>query len=180
MPEQIGQWKRLTTEVPPLQKVETLGVFSQIWHYRRGDTLASLALDYPFRGYHNITVCYLARGWELLEQRRWGGQGTNASPPFAEVRMENPLGMHGMLWFSAVDERGRWLAGTGLNPGLKRNLLGRLRPSSPDNSVTYQVQVLSTAFNTLKPAEREQVRLFYEEARRMLWRQLQAQMQRKT
>ena len=51
--------------------------------------------------------------------------------------------------------------------------------ASRDDSVTYQLQVLSTGFNPLKPQEREQVRQFFEEARMMLWRQLFEQMRRK-
>jgi exosortase len=179
MPEQIGSWKRLNTEVPPLQKVETRGVFSQVWHYRRGDTLASLAIDYPFRGYHDVTYCYTVRGWELLQERFRSGQKTNASPPFVEVRMQNHLGLHGALWFSVVDERGRWLPGPGLNPSLKESIQERLKIGSLNDSVTYQLQVLSTGFNPLRPVEREQVQQFFEEARMMLWRQLFEQMQRK-
>ena len=179
MPEQIGSWRRLNTEVPPLQKIETRGVSSQIWHYRRGDTLASLAIDYPFQGYHDVTLCYTLRGWDVLEQRSRGGQTTNASPPFEEVRMQNHLGLHGALWFSAVDERGRWLGGPGLNPSLKDSFLERFKLASLNDSVTYQVQALSTGFNPLSPLEREQVRQFFEEARIMLWRQLFEQMRRK-
>ena len=179
MPEQIGNWKRLNTEVPPLQKVETRGVFSQVWHYRQNDTLASLALDYPFQGYHDVTLCYTLRGWDLLEQRSRGGQKTNASPPFAEARMQNHFGLHGALWFSVVDERGRWLPGPGLNPTFKESLLERFKLGSLNDAVTYQVQVLSTGFNSLRPLEREQVQQFFEQARLQLWRQLFEQLQRK-
>jgi hypothetical protein len=179
MPEQIGSWKRLTTEVPPLQKVETMGVSSQVWHYRRGDTLASLALDYPFRGYHDVTICYTLRGWDLLERRSHRRQGTNASPPFVEVGLQNHVGMHGALWFCTVDERGRWLPGADLNPGLRRSFLGRFSMASRNVPVTYQLQVLSTGFNPLKAEERAQVQQFFEEARMMLWRQLFGQMQSK-
>jgi len=177
MPEQIGQWKRLTTEVPPLQKIETRGIFSQIWHYRRGDTLASLAIDYPFQGYHELSKCYTLRGWELREQPARGRQGTNASPPFAEMRMQNSLGMHGTLWFSVVDERGRWLPRPARNRSLKDRVLDRFGTPSRKDSVTYQVQVLSTSFDLPKPLERDQARRFFQEARMMLWQQLFAQMQ---
>ena len=177
MPEQIGQWQRLDTEAPPLQKIETMGVFSQTWHYHQGDTLAAVALSYPFRGYHDVRVCYTLRGWDVLAQEFRGGLSNNASPPYAEVRMQDRLGQHGALWFSSVSERGRWQAGPPLNPGLKHGFLERFKPASDDDPVTYQVQALSTGFNPLKSDEQEQVRQFYEEARRLLWRQLSTQMQ---
>ncbi len=91
--------------------------------------------------------------------------------------MQTHAGLHGALWFSTVDERGRWLPVADLNPGLKRSFLGRFRMGSANDSVTYQLQVLSTGFNPLKPVEREQVQAFFEEARMVLWRQLFEQMQ---
>ena len=150
MPEQVGDWKRLNTEVPPLQKVETMGVFSQIWHYRRGETLASVALDYPFQGYHDVTVCYTLRGWDLLKQWARVPANTNVSPPFAEVQMLNHMGLHGALWFSAVDEQGRWMAGADPNPGLGRSILGRFKKQAARPPVSYQMQVLVTGFNPLQ------------------------------
>ncbi|HOX57639.1 MAG TPA: exosortase U [Verrucomicrobiota bacterium] len=180
MPDQIGAWRRLTTEVPPLQKVETLGVYSQVWHYRKGDTLASLALDYPFQGYHDVTLCYTLRGWDLLERRALDRRGTNACPALAEVRMRNNVGLHAALWYSVVDERGRWLPGPGFKPSFKDSLLRRIRLGELNSTVTYQVQVLSTGFNPLLPPEREQVRQLFEEARVLLWQQLSRQMRRDT
>jgi len=180
MPDQIGGWKRMGTEVPPLQKVETVGVRSQIWHYRLGDTLVSLALDYPFRGYHHLEGCYAFSGWDVMERRTGGGVETNDSPPFVEVRMQNNLGMHASLWFSLVDERSRWLTGPAFKPTLKERLLQRMQLNSLSDSVSYQIQVLSTGFNPLRPTEREQVRRFFEEGRRIIWRQLFDQIQPKT
>jgi exosortase len=180
LPEQIGEWKRLTTEVPPLQKIETRGIFSQVWHYRRGDTLASLAIDYPFQGYHELAKCYVLRGWDLREQRVRIQQGTNAVPPFAEMRMQNDLGMHGTLWYALVDERGRWLPRPTRGRSLKERALERFKTIARRQSVTYQVQVLTTSFDPPKPQDLNQVRQFFDEGRDMLWRQLFEQMQRKS
>jgi exosortase len=176
MPEQIGDWKRLNTEVPPLQKVETMGVYSQIWHYRRGDVLASVALDYPFTGYHDVTVCYTLRGWDLQKQVDRLPQGTNASPPFAEVEMHNHVGLNGALWFSAVDEQGQWISQTEPSLGLKKSILARFKRSETKLPVTYQVQVLVTGFNPLLPSDQQRAERFFQEARGLLWQQIFAQM----
>jgi exosortase len=180
MPEQIGDWKRLNTEVPPLQKVETMGVYSQIWHYRRGETLASVALDYPFQGYHDVTLCYTLRGWDLLKQQARLPASASAGPPFAEVQMLNHMGLHGALWFSAVDEQGRWVAGADPNPGLGRTVLARFKKPSSRPPVTYQMQVLVTGFNPLNLSDRQRSEQFFQEARALLWRQLFAQMRPKS
>jgi len=179
LPEQIGDWKRLNREVPPLQKVETMGVFSQVWHYRRGETLASIALDYPFENYHDVTLCYTLRGWDLVERLVRTGQAPNASPPFAQVQMLNHLGLHGALWFSTVDEHGRWLPGPDPNPGLKKRVLERFKNSDSGQTVTYEVQVLVTGFNPLPPPECAQTQQLFQAACGLLWRQLFAQMQPK-
>jgi exosortase len=177
MPEQIGNWKRLNTEVPPLQKVETRGVSSQIWHYRCGETLASIAIDYPFQGYHDVTVCYSLRGWDLRQQLARVAPSPNGSLPFEEIQMHNHVGLNGALWFSAVDEHGRWRA----NPskGLKRSVLSRFRRPDSEHGITYQVQVLVTGFNPLTPADRERSEQLFQEARGMLWRQIFAQLRPK-
>ena len=180
MPDQIGEWKRLPTEVPPLQKVETVGVRSQVWHYRLGDMLVSLALDYPFRGYHPLEGCYALSGWHLMERRSGGGSGTNGSLPYVEVHMQNNMGMHGVLWFSLVDERSRWLTGAAYVPTLRGKLRQRLQLGGESEFVSYQIQVLATGFNPMRPAEQEQVLRFFKEGRRILWQQLSGQIQRQT
>jgi len=179
LPERIGDWQRLNKETPVLQRIETMGVFSQVWHYRRGETLASVAIDYPFQGCHDVTVCYTLRGWDVRERNVSTGQLTNASPPFVEVRMSNRLGLYGALWYSSVDEHGRWLLGPDPNPGLKESLLARLRQSPTGNTVTYQVQTLVTGFNPLGAPECAQARQLFQEACGLLWRQIFTQMQPK-
>ena len=178
LPDQIGAWKRLNMEVPPLQRIETRGVYSQIWHYRRGDILASLAIDYPFEGYHDVSVCYTLRGWDLHQQAVHPGTTSNGNSPFAEAQMLNHLGLHGELWFSVVDEHGRWLPGEDRSLSL-RNALARFKVAGAREPVTYQVQALVTGFNPLRPQEREQVQQFFQESRVLLWRQLFAQLQTK-
>lgn len=103
MPDQIGEWKRLPTEVPPPKGGDS------------GRPIAGLALS--FRGYASVAGvglslswvsllegCYALSGWHLLERRSGGGSGTNGSLPYVEVHMQNNMGMHGILWFSLVDE----------------------------------------------------------------------------
>ncbi|MCU0785980.1 MAG: exosortase U [Verrucomicrobia bacterium] len=172
MPDEIGDWKRLSPESPRLQKVETLGVYSQIWHYQKGDTVASVALDYPFKGYHDVTVCYTANGWSVVGRVPCPGQPGQALMPAAEVQMRNDVGQYGSLWFSSVDDRGRWLEQPGQKPGVRYGFLRRFRLPAKDFPTTYQVQVLVTGYVPLPPAEQKQVLDFFEQARLLLWRRL--------
>ena len=174
MPEQIGNWKRLDSAVPG-HKVETQGIFSQVWHYQKGQTVASVALDYPFRGYHDVTVCYTVAGWHITRQERQAGKATDSSMALMEVEMKKEPISHGWLWFSTVDEQGHWME----TPVLERRFLGRWKVSGRVEPVSYRVQVLMTGYGPLPPAEREPARQLFEAARKLLVQQLFSQMQRK-
>ena len=172
MPEQIGNWKRLNSAVPGHQ-VETQGICSQIWHYQQGQAVASVALDYPFRGYHDVTVCYTLQGWHITRQQRQTGQGTNSSMALMEVEMNKMPVSQGSLWFSTVDEQGHWME----TPVVEQRFLDRLQLSGRMEPVSYRVQVLMTGYGPSPPAEREAARQLFEAARELLVPQLFGQMQ---
>ena len=175
LPEQIGNWQRLDAAVPN-QKVETQGISSKIWHYQRGATLAAVALDYPFRGYHDVTECYRLQGWRLTRQERQAGTGTNSSLPLMVVEMEKQPASHGSLWFSTVDEQGHWME----TPVVKRSLLERLDLSGGFGFVptSYRMQVLVAGYGLLPPEEQEAARQLFETARKLLAQQLWGQIPR--
>jgi exosortase len=176
LPAQVGQpgheWTRIASASAVLQKVETMGVFSQVWHFQRRDLIASVALDYPFAGYHDVTVCYTGRGWKLLERHSAEAKDSRGSIPCAEVQMMDELGLRGALWFSTVDERGQWVE----MPVSQRAFLDRWKISGRAEPTTYRVQVLVTTYASLSAAEQEQVRQFFEEIRVLVWRQLSTQL----
>ena len=174
LPDQIGNWKRLNSAVPG-HKVETQGIFSQIWQYQRGQAVASVALDYPFRGYHDVTICYTLQGWRITRQQRQAGQGTNSSMALMEVEMNKAPVSQGSLWFSTVDEQGHWME----TPVVGRKVLERLQLTGRIEPVSYRVQVLLTGYGPPAPAERDAARQLFEAARELLVPQLFGQMQRK-
>jgi len=174
MPEQLGKWTRLNAESPQVQKVETMGVFSQAWHYQNGETVASVALDYPFAGYHDVTLCYTLRGWKALGRVFRSAKETKAGVGFAQVQMQNEVGLNGVLWFSTVDERGNWQD----TPPLEQDFLNRWKVPTSGQPTTYRVQVLATSYGKLAGPEQEQLKEFFEMARTALWQQLAAQMRR--
>jgi hypothetical protein len=157
-----------------LQKIETRGVFSQIWNYQSGSLIASLALDYPFRGYYDVAVCYQSQGWTILQSGAHPNDQAAGKLAYVEALMEKDWLQHGAVWYSMVDEDGQWLDG----PVFRQSFKDRLRIAGGEPT-TYRVQVLVTGFQPLGPADREQVQKFFEDAREMLARQLLDQMQRK-
>jgi len=138
--------------------------------------MASVALDYPFRGYHDVTVCYRGNGWRITQEERQFGQGTNASLPRMQVEMARETANVGSLWFSTVDETGRWLEASEAG----RNFTYRWQLRSGLEATSYRVQVLVTGYAPLIPAEREQASQLFEAARQILARQLFSQLKPKS
>ncbi len=171
LPEQVGDWRRLDA-AQPLYQVEIQGVTSKIWHYQKGSTVASVALDYPFRGYHDVTICYRNNGWNIVRQERQAG--TNAGPPLMVVELEQAPVSQGSLWFSTVDEQGHWME----TPVLQRSLLDRLGLTGGFGFVptSYRMQVLVSGYGPLPPAARDAARDLFEAVRASLARQLFEQL----
>jgi len=172
LPERLGDWRRINSEMPVLHKIETAGVFSQVWNYQNGTTVASVAFDYPFWGYHDLTVCYVANGWTIVRQQRLTEEASG-NPPLMEVEMrKEPIGC-GTVWFSTIDERGRWMEA----PLVKRGLLDRWKVPGVTETSTYRVQVLVTGYVPLSESDGESVRQLFEDARKLLSSQLLGQIQ---
>ena len=139
--------------------------------------MAAVALDYPFRGYHDVTECYRLQGWRLTRQERQSGTGTNSSPPLMVVEMDKEPVSHGLLWFGTVDEQGHWME----TPVVRRSFLERFDLAGGFGFVptSYRVQVLVVGYGALPADEREAARQLFEAARQSLAQQLFDQMQRK-
>jgi len=97
---------------------------------------------------------------------------TRAGVGFAQVQMQNELGMQGALWFSTVDERGHWLD----TPAFEQNLFSRWKIQGGFEPTTYRVQVLTTSYGKLSEQDHDEVTQFFEAARAALWQQLSAQI----
>jgi exosortase len=171
MPDAINDWHRLDADVPALYKIETTGISSHVWHYQKGNLVVTLALDYPFRGFHDVSICYKGAGWIIEEHGPAGGFGTN-SPVRMEMVMTKDGVERGYLWYGTVDEQGTWLA-------LSTSAVGRLgaRFAAPigNAATTYRVQVLTTRYAALSPSQQQQAWQFFEAARSQLWQQLAGQ-----
>jgi hypothetical protein len=45
------------------------GKHSATWQLADADRPAAVSIDYPWRVWHDLTVCYRAGGWEILDQQ---------------------------------------------------------------------------------------------------------------
>src|SRR5206468_1269734 len=72
---------------------------------RDGRLSAAVALDCPFRGYHDLSCCYETVGWRINA----GGGPDPGGEAFSVYSMTFPLSQ-GLLCFGLLDEGGHWLA----------------------------------------------------------------------
>lgn len=85
-----------------------LGQYSRIWQYSRENADHVVSLDFPFRGWHPLWICYQTTGWK--EQQRIRVKTSADEEPiqwaFYECRLQNLSGEHAVLHFSLFDGNG--------------------------------------------------------------------------
>jgi hypothetical protein len=180
LPARYGTWQRQEFEVVRRERGDPLGEFSLVWRYRSGPLKAVVALDYPFRGWHELPESYRTQGW-VLEQRvahRDGCPDGERDQEVVEAHLSKSSGELGCLFFSIVDGDGnpvavppetmperlatRW---TALRPELRG---ARTR----DGGSTYLVQLFVESYVPLTVAEQSQAQVAFPEVRSRLFDRL--------
>jgi hypothetical protein len=158
------------------------GVFSHIWQYQKGGALATISFDYPFFGYHDVTVCYRNAGWTIGDTKLQRANADNAMVPCMEVVLEREGGLKADLLYSTVDETGVWLEepgkrspydaeGKALQEGnIASRLTQRMRQmpyanDAYDDAINYRIQILAAARGGLGSEQRQQVESLFRQAR---------------
>lgn len=159
------------------------GARSQTWHYRKGSRDLIVSIDFPFRGWHELTICYRADGWNMKSRKvvdiarpasASGVIGTGEK--CVETVMERPeLGSHSYLVFTSFNDRQEALAVAeqlSIVQRLKDRLngfwerirtLGRSGGGRDDQVQSYQLQVLFQGQTTPNLEDsREAMALFVE------------------
>jgi exosortase len=186
MPSEIDGW-RLVGDGKPVPKRAAFedGVYSHIWQYQKAGMTATISLDYPFYGYHDVTVCYRNAGWTIDGTKLQRASVENAHIPCMEVEMMREGGLRADLFYSTVDESGVWLEEPGTrspydaegNPLMEGNLVSRLTHrlrllpyanSSYDDAINYRIQLIAAARGGLGTAQRREVEKFFKQTRLML------------
>jgi hypothetical protein len=183
MPTRLAGWELVSEEKPvPKKAAFEDGVFSHIWQYRKDGIIATISLDYPFFGYHDVTVCYANAGWQISKTKLDAASPENGMIPCMEVALSKEGGLKAELLYSTIDETGVWLEepgerspydaqGNPLQMGtLAARMEHRLRQlpyssESYDKALNYRIQLLSAARGGLGNEQRRQVEKLFREAR---------------
>jgi exosortase len=128
LPAQLGPFQRQGFQITTRDVGDALGEFSRVWTYTSGPARVTAAVDYSFRGWHELTVCYQNNGWKLKTRGERPGDGEGGTGPFVEATYDKPTGQQAILLYGLDEADGR-----PLEPRPARSILGylarRLDPS---------------------------------------------------
>ena len=169
LPDDFNDWRRMHYEVEHRDWDNTLGMCSQIWKYSSGTGQAHVALDYPFVGDHDLSICYSNQGWNVAKETRHATTPNGAENPYVEVQLKNAAGDNAVLFYALFDEQGR--ATTPVGGRFWRDLIHRIERSplmaiAHDQGVrsrshrvrSYQFQVFLPTNHPLSDENRFKVR----------------------
>lgn len=120
------------------------GEYSRIWQYQNGESVAMLSLDFPFRGFHPLWVCYQNSGNTVIgvpEAMTVSAAGSNDwHVDLVELRSET--GEMSYLWFTMFEGNGKPIELGKYKSGLDDRVAERLiTPDYASAPVTYQYQL---------------------------------------
>ena len=149
------------------------GQNSRIWNYQFGPNQAIVSVDFPFQGYHELTVCYINSGWKLEKRTLTDGP----SGPRVEADFTMPSGRHAFLLFQAFDAQGvpiQLPVETGGSPFVRLRKVAKSLKVWDAKVIdehwrkfvdSEQIQVFVEGPRALTEAEREQARTLHDTAR---------------
>jgi hypothetical protein len=177
LPHSLDGWDRSGADAAYNLRVPAEGTTARTWQYQCGNVRATVALDFPFTGFHDVTQCYESAGWDIrkdsLDRTRKSGVD---SAIHAVLNQQN---VQGDLLFCLCDENGRWLdPHTSIDYSI-RGRLGRWPAKRDEEPVaSYQIQVFCAQYQALSQSDRDRLARLFLAARRELAAQIVSQVKK--
>jgi exosortase len=194
-PKQIAGWQLVDGGYKSEQRREDSqwGARSQSWKYRKGTQEMVVSVDYPFRGWHELTICYEADGW--FRQGR-DVVGLAAVPALEGVAKPDEkcvralfhrpdVSAYGYLLFESLNDRRQPIpvpvGGREVVQKLRDRLtafvervktLGASGSGLNDQTQSFQLQVFMQGYAPSTDEERNEAALIFAEFRGLLARSL--------
>lgn len=107
LPSAIGPWHFVNFDTRLREKSDREGEHSLMWRYQNGRLSAIVAVDYPFKGWHDLVTCYRTYDWQL-EPTADGEMVPDPADNYTlTARYKKPLGRSAVLRYALVDRTGR-------------------------------------------------------------------------
>lgn len=182
LPKQWNGWEQVAFDVEQREGGSQWGEFSQIWYYQAGLKKVVVSVDYPFRGWHELSICYRGAGW-AIENREVvpyaGNVMTFEGDRCVSLDIEKgKASRHAHVLFSIFNDRQEPLMAPEqqFNTVRKRisdfgerlRSLGAAGGRTGDDVQSFQIQLIMQGYGPIKDAEREQAHAFFSHVRGLL------------
>jgi hypothetical protein len=160
------------------------GAHSHTWHYVKGPRELIISLDYPFRGWHELTICYDADGWQVesrnvIDVKRAAAGGEQREKCVESVLHRPELSNYAYLLFTNFNDRQQPLPAERMNVFQKFKdrlasflervqTLGASGSGQNDQVQSFQLQVLLQGATTPTEEDRRDATAAFVEFRSRL------------
>ncbi len=178
LPETIEGFRRTKHLKEERDPSSSEGMYSHQWQYVSPTEIIGYAMDFPFYGWHELTICYYLKGWDVSSLT---DLQDSDGDPYVEAILKRGLNEWGVLHFSLYgsDKRSLRHDHSTYDYFAKARLLDRIDNSPivrwlrdqalvPINLPSYQFQQFTRKPVEPTDDEREQLRSLYLSAKR-LW-----------
>ena len=155
LPGNFEGWRRLRFEAVERPESNAFGEHSKVWLYATPFGLATMSVDYPFRGWHDLRVCYEGAGWVSSQTETSSTAGGHGIVDVTQFSLQKFSGDSAIVVFAAMNED--------LNPvptreggGTTQTFVSRIQKalSATDNmDVIAQYQILVQSNRSLTSDE---------------------------
>ena len=159
LPKTTNGFVRAGRETIERSRASSQGQYSEVWRYELDQMKLSVSCDFPFTGWHDLSVCYTGLGWEVEESLIVSeDDGLGEDGPAIALSLSKPTGERAYLIYGLFDSRG-----VPVRPGSIGERLLRSRGGE-----TYQVQCFLEGQDATQPAIRAQIQRVHVAVRSIL------------
>jgi exosortase len=156
LPSDLNDWKLARTELVERSKDNVMGQFSHVWLYNSISTTGTVSVDFPFRGFHLLDICYEGAGWKQQEGHQII-ETALADPQFADkgdcqvhfLDLAKDTGEYAYVAYVQFQLDGTPVKSAAVSRGFERFEQTFLEP------VTYQVQSIALSNQPIPASARE-------------------------
>lgn len=156
LPSDLNDWKLARTELVERSQDNVMGQFSHVWLYNSVSTTGTLSVDFPFRGFHLLDICYEGAGWKQGENHQVV-EASLADPQFADkgacqvhfLDLSKDTGEYAYVAYVQFQLDGTPVKSAAVSRGFERFEQTFLEP------VTYQIQSIAMSNQPIPESARE-------------------------
>jgi exosortase len=157
LPANVAGWN-LESTAGNANLLQTTGVHTMNWLFRRGAMSAEVAVDYPFGGFHDVRLCYENNGWKVINEEYLKLPQTGEDLYTCKLILAQAIS-HAIDWHSDMDQHGNWISKQKVLDGGYRNL---------SDLTSYRIQLIAGGYAPVMGAEENDAQDLFFAARALL------------